>query len=76
MCSLLCLDPALSVKIIKAGFVIEMEDKRLLTEQQVRDFYHRIADQVRKLDTNEEKLLCFQAQPQSKSEWSDWSLLE
>ncbi|XP_059026747.1 thioredoxin domain-containing protein 3 isoform X2 [Mustela lutreola] len=32
-------------KIIKAGFVIEMEDKRLLTEQQVRDFYHRIADQ-------------------------------
>ncbi|XP_032161427.1 thioredoxin domain-containing protein 3 isoform X1 [Mustela erminea] len=32
-------------KIIKAGFVIEMEDKRLLTEQQVRDFYQRIADQ-------------------------------
>ncbi|XP_044945577.1 thioredoxin domain-containing protein 3 isoform X2 [Mustela putorius furo] len=32
-------------KIINAGFVIEMEDKRLLTEQQVRDFYHRIADQ-------------------------------
>ncbi|XP_047551368.1 thioredoxin domain-containing protein 3 isoform X5 [Lutra lutra] len=45
MCSPLRLDPTLSVKIIKAGFVIEMEDKRLLTEQQVRDFYHRIADQ-------------------------------
>ncbi|XP_064431656.1 thioredoxin domain-containing protein 3 [Mirounga angustirostris] len=32
-------------KIIKAGFVIEIEDKRVLTEQQVRDFYRRIADQ-------------------------------
>ncbi|XP_027429897.1 thioredoxin domain-containing protein 3 isoform X2 [Zalophus californianus] len=32
-------------KIIKAGFVIEIEDKRVFTEQQVRDFYHRIAHQ-------------------------------
>nr|XP_045721002.1 thioredoxin domain-containing protein 3 [Mirounga angustirostris] len=32
-------------QIIKAGFVIEIEDKRVLTEQQVRDFYRRIADQ-------------------------------
>nr|XP_025728488.1 thioredoxin domain-containing protein 3-like [Callorhinus ursinus]XP_025728496.1 thioredoxin domain-containing protein 3-like [Callorhinus ursinus] len=32
-------------QIIKAGFVIEIEDKRVFTEQQVRDFYHRIAHQ-------------------------------
>ncbi|XP_040328918.1 thioredoxin domain-containing protein 3 [Herpailurus yagouaroundi] len=32
-------------KILEAGFVIEIEDKRVLTEQQVRDFYSRIADQ-------------------------------
>ncbi|GAB5568433.1 thioredoxin domain-containing protein 3 isoform X1 [Prionailurus iriomotensis] len=31
--------------ILEAGFVIEIEDKRVLTEQQVRDFYSRIADQ-------------------------------
>ncbi|XP_034522033.1 thioredoxin domain-containing protein 3 isoform X4 [Ailuropoda melanoleuca] len=31
--------------IIKAGFVIEIEEKRALTERQVRDFYYRIADQ-------------------------------
>nr|KAF6419026.1 NME/NM23 family member 8 [Rousettus aegyptiacus] len=32
-------------KIINAGFVIEAEAKRVLTEEQVRDFYSRIADQ-------------------------------
>ncbi|XP_053074619.1 thioredoxin domain-containing protein 3 isoform X2 [Acinonyx jubatus] len=32
-------------KILEAGFVIEIEDKRVLTEQQVRDFYSQIADQ-------------------------------
>ncbi|XP_077614434.1 thioredoxin domain-containing protein 3 isoform X1 [Crocuta crocuta] len=32
-------------KILKAGFVIEIEDKRVLSEHQVRDFYSRIADQ-------------------------------
>ncbi|XP_036774835.2 thioredoxin domain-containing protein 3 [Manis pentadactyla] len=32
-------------KIVKAGFVIEAEDKRMLTDKQVRDFYIRIADQ-------------------------------
>ena len=52
----------LSVKIIKAGFVIEIEDKRVLTEQQVRDFYYRIADQVSMLDANQKKLRCFQRQ--------------
>ncbi|XP_045649440.1 thioredoxin domain-containing protein 3 isoform X3 [Ursus americanus] len=31
--------------IMKAGFVIEIEEKRALTERQVRDFYYRIADQ-------------------------------
>lgn len=52
----------LSPKIMKAGFVIEIEEKRALTERQVRDFYYRIADQVRKLETNHKKLLCFQMQ--------------
>ncbi|XP_036926563.1 thioredoxin domain-containing protein 3 [Sturnira hondurensis] len=32
-------------KIINGGFVIEAEDKRVLTEKQVRDFYSQIADQ-------------------------------
>nr|XP_058930790.1 thioredoxin domain-containing protein 3 [Kogia breviceps] len=32
-------------KIIDAGFVIEAEDKKLLSEEQVRYFYSRIADQ-------------------------------
>ncbi|XP_054420171.1 thioredoxin domain-containing protein 3 [Pteronotus mesoamericanus] len=32
-------------KIINAGFVIEAEDKRVLTEKQVREFYSQIADQ-------------------------------
>ncbi|XP_004439395.1 PREDICTED: thioredoxin domain-containing protein 3 [Ceratotherium simum simum] len=38
-------DIEIKEKIIKAGFVIEAEDKRVLTEEQVRDFYSRIADQ-------------------------------
>lgn len=42
-------DLPLYLEILKAGFVIEIEDKRVLSEQQVRDFYSRIADQVRKL---------------------------
>ncbi|XP_052494350.1 thioredoxin domain-containing protein 3 [Budorcas taxicolor] len=32
-------------KIIKAGFVIEAEDKKPLTEEQVKHFYSQIADQ-------------------------------
>ncbi|KAM5303472.1 thioredoxin domain-containing protein 3 [Glossophaga mutica] len=32
-------------KITYGGFVIEAEDKRVLTEKQVRDFYSQIADQ-------------------------------
>ncbi|KAK2493626.1 hypothetical protein MC885_012520 [Smutsia gigantea] len=32
-------------KIVEAGFVIEAEDKRVLTDEQVRGFYIRIADQ-------------------------------
>ncbi|XP_054548451.1 thioredoxin domain-containing protein 3 isoform X2 [Talpa occidentalis] len=32
-------------KIIKAGFIIEAEDKRFITEEQVRDFYSSIADE-------------------------------
>ncbi|XP_006925461.1 thioredoxin domain-containing protein 3 [Pteropus alecto] len=36
---------AIKQKIINAGFVIEAEAKRVLTEEQVRDFYSRIADQ-------------------------------
>ncbi|XP_066132837.1 thioredoxin domain-containing protein 3 [Saccopteryx bilineata] len=32
-------------KIVNAGFVIEAEDKRLLSEKQVRAFYSQIADQ-------------------------------
>ncbi|XP_024413689.2 thioredoxin domain-containing protein 3 [Desmodus rotundus] len=32
-------------KIISGGFVIEAEDKRVLTVKQVRDFYSHIADQ-------------------------------
>ncbi|XP_007948297.1 thioredoxin domain-containing protein 3 [Orycteropus afer afer] len=32
-------------KITKAGFVIEAEDKRRLTEDNIRNFYSRIADQ-------------------------------
>ncbi|XP_040116797.1 thioredoxin domain-containing protein 3 [Oryx dammah] len=32
-------------KIIKAGFVIEAEDKKLLTEEQVKHFYSQIVDQ-------------------------------
>ncbi|XP_019486598.1 PREDICTED: thioredoxin domain-containing protein 3 [Hipposideros armiger] len=32
-------------KIINAGFVIEAEAKRVLTEEQVKDFYSEIADQ-------------------------------
>uniref|UniRef100_A0A673U6L1 Thioredoxin domain-containing protein 3 n=1 Tax=Suricata suricatta TaxID=37032 RepID=A0A673U6L1_SURSU len=32
-------------KILEAGFVIQAEDNRVLSEQQVRDFYHQIADQ-------------------------------
>ncbi|KAB0341891.1 hypothetical protein FD754_018817 [Muntiacus muntjak] len=32
-------------KIIKAGFVIEAEDKKPLTEEQVKHFYGQIADQ-------------------------------
>lgn len=38
-------DREIKEKIIKAGFVIEAEDKRVLTEEQVRDFYSRIADE-------------------------------
>lgn len=45
-------DLPLESKIVKAGFVIEAEDKRMLTDKQVRDFYIRIADQVRKLKNN------------------------
>ncbi|XP_053511093.1 thioredoxin domain-containing protein 3 [Artibeus jamaicensis] len=32
-------------RIIKGGFVIEAEDRRVLTKKQVRDFYSQIADQ-------------------------------
>ncbi|XP_041629350.1 thioredoxin domain-containing protein 3 isoform X3 [Vulpes lagopus] len=32
-------------KIIEAGFVLEIEDKRVLTEQQVREFYSRKAEE-------------------------------
>ncbi|XP_016054623.1 PREDICTED: thioredoxin domain-containing protein 3 [Miniopterus natalensis] len=32
-------------KIINKGFVIEAEDKRVLTEKQVRNFYSQLADQ-------------------------------
>uniref|UniRef100_A0A8D2DT68 Thioredoxin domain-containing protein 3 n=1 Tax=Sciurus vulgaris TaxID=55149 RepID=A0A8D2DT68_SCIVU len=32
-------------KILEEGFVIEAEDARMLTEEQVRDFYSRMADQ-------------------------------
>lgn len=42
-------DLTLQLKIIGAGYVIEAEDKRMLTEEQVRDFYSGIAYQVRKL---------------------------
>lgn len=41
-------DHTLSLKIINGGFVIEAEDKRVLTETEVRDFYSQIVDQVRK----------------------------
>lgn len=41
-------DLALTLQIVSAGFVIEAEDNRVLTENQVRDFYSQIAEQVRK----------------------------
>jgi CRISPR/Cas system CSM-associated protein Csm2 small subunit len=36
------------MKITSAGFVIEAEDRRMLTEEQVRDFYSSMEDQVRR----------------------------
>lgn len=45
-------DLALSLKIVNAGFVIEAEDNRVLTENQVREFYSQIAEQVRKFNKN------------------------
>lgn len=45
-------DLALILQIVSAGFVIEAEDNRVLTENQVRDFYSQIAEQVRKCNKN------------------------
>uniref|UniRef100_A0A8C0P4A8 Thioredoxin domain-containing protein 3 n=1 Tax=Canis lupus familiaris TaxID=9615 RepID=A0A8C0P4A8_CANLF len=38
-------DLTLYMKIIEAGYVLEIEDKRVLTEQQAREFYSRKAEE-------------------------------
>ncbi|XP_006143069.1 thioredoxin domain-containing protein 3 [Tupaia chinensis] len=38
-------DLEIKAKIINAGFVVEAEDRTVLTEEQARDFYSRIEDQ-------------------------------
>ncbi|XP_020033534.2 thioredoxin domain-containing protein 3 [Castor canadensis] len=38
--------PEIKKKITSAGFVIEAEDRRMLTEEQVRDFYSSMEDQL------------------------------
>lgn len=54
-------DLTLYMKIIEAGYVLEIEDKRVLTEQQAREFYSRKAEEVRKSKANKQKKpLCFQ----------------